>query len=407
MTTLELRQLLHATRPDLFTRRLQRLGHRVARRLLRKDHRVARLRPRGAVQGRVLFSYILDPLLAHKGPPRAHDHTNLWESWRMAQSWLAHGFAVDAISWTDGDFRPSGSYDVLIDVRTNLERLAPVLGEGVVKILHIDTAHHAYHNRAQLALLADLEARRGIVLKPRKLLPETRGIETADRATILGNEFTQATYRFADRPLSRIPISSPLTWPWPEDKNFAAARRRFLWFGSGGLVHKGLHLVLEAFARMPDFELVVCGPVEREADFERAFWKELYQAPNIHTLGWVDIASNRFRRLVDRTVGLIYPTCSEGGGGGVLTCMHAGLIPVTGVTSSVDLDPGYSVTLSGLTVDGVREGVEALACRSPAELEAMARAAWSFARQNHTQEHFGEVYDRFVDQLLDGRRPEP
>ena len=400
MNARELRQLLHFSRPDLLSRRLGRLSQRLTRRLLRTDQRLARLRPDGSVRGRVLFSYILDPLLRHPQEPRDHDHTNVWESWRMAESWRRQGFAVDAISWTNHQFQPQDRYDFLIDVRTNLERLALQMVESTTKVLHIDTAHHAFHNQAQLQMLADLAERRGIVLQPRKMMPETRGIETADCATILGNAFTQETYAFANKPLHRIPISTPVTWDWDAEKDFAAARKNFLWFGSGGLVHKGLHLVLEVFASLPDLHLTVCGPVEREADFERAFWKELYQTPNIHTLGWLDIASPRFRELARTTAALIYPTCSEGGGGSVLTCMHAGMIPITGAPASVDLRQDYSIPLPALTVEAVRQGVEDLASRTPTELEAMARAAWTFAREHHTREHFGAAYDRFVDRLV-------
>ena len=35
------------------------------------------------------------------------------------------------------------------------------------------------------------------------------------------------------------------------------------------MVHKGLDLVLEAFAGMPEYHLTVCGPVAKEKDFER------------------------------------------------------------------------------------------------------------------------------------------
>ena len=44
----------------------------------------------------------------------------------MARIWRELGFAVDAIHWTNGEFRPAAPYDVLIDPRRNLERLAPL-----------------------------------------------------------------------------------------------------------------------------------------------------------------------------------------------------------------------------------------------------------------------------------------
>ena len=125
-----------------------------------------------------------------------------------------------------------------------------------------------------------------------------------------------------------VPNPSAVSYPWFEDKDFAAARTRFLWIGSRGLVHKGLDLVLEAFARMPEVHLTVCGPIHEEPAFEAAFRRELYETPNIETLGWVDIASPAFAELLKRTVALVYPSAAEACCGTVVNSMQAGLIPV-------------------------------------------------------------------------------
>ena len=51
--------------------------------------------------------------------------------------------------------------------------------------------------------------------------------------------------------------------------------------------------------------------------------------------GYVDLRDNNpaFSDLIDTHVGLVYPTCSEGGGGSAITCMHAGLIPLAAGTT--------------------------------------------------------------------------
>jgi glycosyltransferase involved in cell wall biosynthesis len=198
-------------------------------------------------------------------------------------------------------------------------------------------------------------------------------------------------------------VSVPRTYPWPAGKDFAAARRRFVWFGSGGLVHKGLDLVLEAFAGMPDFELLVIGPVRRERDFGRAFHRELYTLPNIETIDWVDVATPRFTGLAESALALVYPSCSEGGGSSALTCLHAGLIPVLTREASVDLDPAWGVELERATVESIREQVAGLAERAPSELEAMARGAWEWVRQHHTREVFAERWRGFAEDLAAGR----
>jgi hypothetical protein len=393
------RQRLRRLRPLALPAELRRIARKLARRARGIERRVVRLEPAGPARGEALFSFVIDPFCLPPGAPVSHDHTHDWESLEMARVLIALGFSVDAIHWTH-DFQPRRRYDLFVDVRLNMERLAPRLPPECLKVLHIETAHWRFHNSAQQARLEALLRRRGTALPPHRLLEENRAIETADCATILGNDFTASTYAFAGKPLYRVPISNPFLYPSPAGKDFERCRRRFLWLGSDAFVHKGLDLVLEAFSGLPGFELAVCGPFHREPAFERAFWRELHQTPNVSNLGWVDVAGERFRRLAASTLGIVYPSCSEGGGGSAITCMHAGLVPLLTREASVDLDPSFGVLLEEPTVEHIRGAVRGLAELSAPRLEAMAVAAWRRARERHTREAFAAGYRQAMTSIL-------
>ncbi len=68
-------------------------------------------------------------------------------------------------------------------------------------------------------------------------------------------------------------------------------------------------MVLDAFADMPDHKLYICGPIEKEIDFEKAYYKELYESSNIHALGWVDVSSPEFIEISNKCLALIYSSC--------------------------------------------------------------------------------------------------
>lgn len=320
----------------------------------------------------------------------------------MAQTFLALGYGVDVIRFTNRSFRPRAPYRIAIDTLLNLERLAPALPEDCLKILHADSAHWLFHATAQHQRLSALKQRRGISLPPMKEVAPNRAIETADCATVLGNSFTMDTYRYAGKPLLRVPVSSPLTFDWPEGKDFASVRTSFLWFGSTGFVHKGLDLVLEAFAGLPQLQLTVCGPLEAEADFVRAFHRELFETPNIRTVGWVDLGSAEFLDLARRTGAVVFPSCSEGGGSAVLSCIHAGLLPVVTPEASVDIeDFGLQIGdgLRETSVEEVRSAVLEAAGLSPGEREARSRAGWEHVRRHHTREQFQRRYQEIAEGL--------
>ncbi len=357
-----------------------------------KDRRVVSLSPGQPPQGRALVSYIIDPFLLQPGQAPPNSHTYYWETQQIVRTFLDLGYGVDVISWRNTTFAPQQDYAFFVDVRHNLERLAPLLNPECIKIFHSDTAHMLFHNAAESRRLLALQQRRGVTLRPRRFEMPNLAIEHADYAIIKGNEFTLGTYRYAGKPLYPIWGTSVVEYPWPGHKDFAASRKHYLFLSSSGMVHKGLDLVLEAFAGLPDHELTVCAPVGRETAFEDAFRKELYQTPNIHTHGWVDVSSAEFVEIAGRCVGLIYPSCSEGQSGAVITCLHAGLIPLVSYESGVDVAANFGRILPDCSVAQIKAAVRGLSDLPADALAQMARRAWEQARAHYTRDLFAQTF---------------
>lgn len=356
---------------------------------------VVRLPAIGPARGTAVLSYLTD---CFAGDPAAHYHPNRWECRCMARVLAEAGFAVDVINHDDRRYRPPADCAAVIDIHSNLERLAPLVAGSARKILHATGAHWEFQNRAELARLAALRLRRGASLPPRRQVAPSRAIAFADLATTTGNAFTIGTFAFAKKNFHRIPLSSTCTQDWPAEKDFANARTRFLWFGSHGLVHKGLDLVLEAFARAPELSLTVAGPVGAEPDFAALYRREL-SLPNVRVIDWIETHSPQFAGLLAAHAAIVYPSCAEGGGGSVITCLHGGLLPIVTREASVDVGD-FGVELPSAGIAAILAAVRDVAAMPPATLAARSRAAWEFARRQHTRENFERVYRRFVAEAL-------
>jgi len=74
--------------------------------------------------------------------------------------------------------------------------------------------------------------------------------------------------------------------------------------------------------------LFVCSMFEEEEDFCSIYGRELYDTPNIHPIGFIDISGQQFRTIADRCSFALLPSCSEGTAGSMLTAMSAGVIPI-------------------------------------------------------------------------------
>ncbi|HVB19811.1 MAG TPA: glycosyltransferase [Candidatus Paceibacterota bacterium] len=317
----------------------------------------------------------------------------------MARLFSERRYAVDIINWNNRTFIPKKNYRVCIDTQNNLEHLVEFLPKDCKKVMHIVTSHGDFQNTAELKRLETLKERRGFTLSPHRQMLPTKSSEFADYLEGFGNRTVHATYARFNKSIFPIPISAVKLFDFPEQKSFETVRKNFLWFGGGGAVLKGLDLVLEAFAQNPDLTLHVCGPVAAEKNFALAYTKELYETPNIHYHGRIDVASPLFKELADTCGALIYPAFSEGTSGAVVQVMHAGVVPILTPQTGIYEDAGC-ITIEEPTVDSVNKAVRAFTALPAEIVQIKARSVWSYAREHYTRESFSTAYATFIDTVL-------
>ena len=343
---------------------------------------------------KVLLSYINDGFLVERGKSTLKTHTNIWQSFKMAETFAELGYEVDVIHYHNQQFVPRHQYSFFVDVRHNLQRLAPIMNGDCIKIMHLDTAHILFHNAAEANRLLQLQERRGITLRPRRFEMPNLGIEYADYATTGGNDFTIDTFKYASKKIYRLPSPCGISIDWRE-KDWEACKKKFLWFSSSGFVHKGLDLALDAFREMPDLNFIICSRLDKDKDFISLFHHELYETQNIKTIGWVDIDSKEFLDITLQCGAMLHLSCSEGGAPSVKMCMHAGMIPIVSYETAVDVDD-FGYTLIDCSVENVKSVVRQVASLDKNRVREKAFGAWEHARTYHTRERFAEEYRKVI-----------
>jgi glycosyltransferase involved in cell wall biosynthesis len=374
----------------------------VARRVSMHERAFKSFQPDGPPRRHVLVAHIVESFLVEPGASLPTSHNHFREAIAIVDSLLELGCAVDVISYRNTTFVPKKQYDLFISARENFDIISQRLGPSCVKVVHLDVSHWLSNNSAAFARSLDLQTRRGLTLDSHIVLESTWAIENADFATMMGNDATYATYAYSGKTVFQVPNPGTALHPWPVAKDFDSCRTRFLWMGSTGLVHKGLDLVLQAFAEMPEYHLTVCGPIAFDRRFEEAFKQELFETENIELHGWIDVASDEFRELACRTLGLVYPSVAEGCAGAVVNGMHAGLIPILTPQAGVELSRAFGIELERPTVVEVQRAVRELSARPTDELRMTARSSWTEAREIYTEAHFKEVFRSVMERTIRG-----
>ena len=361
---------------------------------------VVSLRTRGTAKGNVLISYNNEGFLCQKrGEAVPISHPSYFKGMVMAQTFLDLGYDVDAIHCENQGFIPWKPYDVVVDVRFNLQRLKAYLPERCIKIFHCDTAQAVFQNVAEMNRMLAFQQRKGITVPANRLETPHLGIDHAHYLTTCGNEFTINTYAYSGKPMFRLPSITQMTWPWFEAKDFEACRHRFLWYGSRGMIHKGLDLVLEAFAQMPECHLTVVGPVLNEPEFVNAYRDELFHTPNITCVGWLDKSSDQFRSILEQSIAHVFLSCSEAGAAAVIETMAAGVIPVVTYETSVDVE-GFGLLLADASIETILREIRTIAEMPGDALRRRARNAWETATAKHRPEHFEQAYRTTIKTIL-------
>ncbi len=382
-------------RADTALRRLvlRRLAQGMVKNVNRSDH------PRSA-----LLSYTIYPFRL----PERKVHTSGLEVRIIARLLDDLGYNVDVVHLEDETAIEYRKYDLLFGYG------APIVNSygaarraGARTVAYFPGWHNAASNAATLERVEAVYCKRGewLLESSRFAGRDWTSITTvADATLVLGDELAADSYRrFTQKPVYVLPAPYHPVCDYRDllaGKDFAAARRRFLWFGGTGLVHKGLDLLLETFAGLPDLELHVCGPLDAEPRFTALYRQELEHTPNIFAHGFVSLDSPLFRDLLVRCAFSVLPSCSEGGAPSVLNTMgNGGLVPVVPEQASVHIGD-FGVRIASLEPAAVRDAVLAASALDPGDVAERATRSGAYCAAAHSPERFASALRAAVEEIL-------
>jgi glycosyltransferase involved in cell wall biosynthesis len=128
----------------------------------------------------------------------------------------------------------------------------------------------------------------------------------------------------------------------------------------------------------------------------------LNRHPNLHYLGWVDVASASFAKIANNCIGQVYPSASEGGGGSVAQLLHFGLIPIVTQTATVwGAFLGFEIESQepAVITASIQEHVRTLLAMPDTKLLQRSTAAREFASRTHTRPAYAASFAALLDRL--------
>lgn len=330
-------------------------------------------------KSKVLVSYTTLPFYM-----RTNRHTNNQEIRAIAEIFHELGYRVDVVNYACEKRINYSDYKIIFGFGQPFEKSFRTSNSRLIRIYYATGAHVFHQNAAEAQRVAEVNARHNSNLLPKRLVSWCWTLSTnfCDHLIILGNSWTESTYReYTKSKISMMNATALLNnLSNSKNRNISKNRMSFLWFGSSGLIHKGLDLCLIFFSEHPELTLHICGP--KEDDFFRVF-EDYFRLPNIIFHGFVSVNSSLFLDISEKCVFAILPSCSEGQATALLTAMGTGLIPVATRFTGIDV-PKYGYIIEALTVEAIAATVSVIDGESDEVLTVKSEKSTRYVNRNHT-----------------------
>ena len=342
---------------------------------------------------KVLLCYLPE---AFKGKLPKH-HSNFTECYTAAEALHRLGYSVDCASRgkTDIDY---SRYDVIFGINcpAYAASFTADCNRKPTRIFYSVGAHTFYNFRITAERNKEFFKRHNCWLLPSYHYIPGNGMnyymsQLSDAVISLGDSFlTQQMAAEGDSTdkVKQLPAFYFNVCPPDEKKDFSKCRNNILWFGSSGMIHKGLDIAIDFALAHPEYTLHICGGSRQETDFWNYYNPKLKACNNIHNHGFVDIESEKFAQILSQCGILLNPSISEGGAVSVLNVLGNGsLLPVYSEATGIALSE-VGICVPNVTYKEFEMALLNLATISDVEFEQKALAAHRLVKDNYTIEQY-------------------
>ena len=359
---------------------------------------------------RVLMCHIPEAFSKGKLPKY---HSNFTECYTIAKCFDRLGYSVDCVSRTKTGLDYS-QYDVVFGINGNAFMGAFSADEKVkpLKIFYSVGGETFFNYRVTALRNRDFHNRHGLwLLSSNRYVPgDVRTYyesNLSDAVICLGDEYVfnhfvaEDIFKEKYRWLPAFYFPTVKTAP---EKDFAKCRKSILWFGSSGMVHKGLDIAIDFVMAHPEYTLHVCGGSRQEKDFWNYYMPKIKACRNIYMHGFVDIESEQYAHILSQCGILLNPSISEGGAVSVLNVLGNGaLLPVYSEATGIALSE-FGVCVPNVTYKEFERALLSLEAMTDAEFEQRALEAHRLIKDNYTIDQYeNRMYAHLKDVIEKNR----
>ena len=350
--------------------------------------------------GWLLISYISEIYRRDSNDAWVRGHANRKRALIISGIFQEFGYAVDVIDCNDISFVPHKKYDILFGHDPAFPILASRMPE-TKKVFYSTVLPEEQYNEENYKRIQELKSRRRIRLKTIKKKVHN-SYELADYIFYIGNAKSLRFFSKHGIDISKILMVSSgrddIITVCPEEKP-PNSLRNFLYVGSWNPISRGLDRLVEVFASIPEYNLIICSDLLYNTIFALKFHKELFFTKNIYSMGFVDTGSPLFSDIVKKCAWQIYPTGSDAAASSVILGIRSGLVPIISEECALDIG-GHGWIMPDCSLDTIKNYVTVAASISYNQWLQMSKAIREFAEKNYSLDNFRHKFHDALSMVI-------
>jgi glycosyltransferase involved in cell wall biosynthesis len=350
-------------------------------------------------QKKVLISYLSEQFLF--GLDQKSTHTNFLENSLLIQYYINKNYSIDIVDCTDKNFFPkSDYYDVIIGFGEPYRKAINV-NEKAIKIIYLTESSPKFSFLAESNRVEYYKKRNKTNKKINLFRTGThykdQDLELSNYLILIGSEITLNTYldnyNINKNKFQIINPTGLFNNKFNIENKKLSKNNNFLWFGSRGVIHKGLDILCDVFSQNSNMNLYAYGVNNNE-------YKYLTKSKNIYINSKINVLSDEFLSLIDNINYIILPSCSEGLSTAVITCMMHGIIPIVTRETGLILPENTGFYIDDLSITAVNVLINNISMINIDKIQIRRRNCYDFAHNNFNLTNYHNNITRILENIL-------
>jgi len=333
-------------------------------------------------------------------------HTNNLEIISIVDSLSDFGFCVDVAFYDSRRRLHYSKYDLIIGFGDSYTRSLGKCKKGSIKIYLSTGSYFLEANKNEIERWRQVYRNKPLFISNDRIeltsnpLNTFRSIFFSDAIFCDGGQWAMETFSFVNRPVFYLGAIAFQRFSFQDfHRNLSESKKNFICMVGKGFVHKGVDLILEAFAHLEDLNLFIIGSPEK--GFLEAFENE-FSLKNVHFLGFLDPNSNSFFEICQKCSFSINASCSEGCSTSVLTTMGAGIVPILSEREGVEADD-FGILLDNISADEIEKKVLWSSSLKDEDVFERSKKAWLKVSSSYRKENYAENFRKAISNLLESK----